>query len=224
MAGTSQGTLITRQPEHSAAVCERLTKRLSDGGHKPKVQKLDVGRETLMHLVALGLGVSLTSEATVASSFPDVVFRPIVGDDELVQFHAVWLSNNDNPALRRFLSLARAQRSKRNGIPALLQREPRAVQLRLEELACLLAFSSHSPEGSVCRHESCQHRRHELCGLKGLSSVPAEHLGVSNEVAMDRGRQLNGELYWLVVRKGGELELRHRDPFRSDTAPARGRD
>ena len=72
------------------------------------MQKLDVGRETLMHLVALGLGVSLTSEATVASSFPDVVFRPIVGDDELVQFH-LWLSNNDNPALRRFLSLARAQ-------------------------------------------------------------------------------------------------------------------
>ena len=104
---------ITRQPEHSPAVCERLTKRLSDGGHKPKVQKLDVGRETLMHLVALGLGVSLTSEATVASSFPDVVFRPIVGDDELVQFNAVWLSNNDNPALRRFLSLARAQAKQR---------------------------------------------------------------------------------------------------------------
>jgi hypothetical protein len=73
------------------------------------VQKLDVGRETLMHLVALGLGVSLTSEATIASSFPEVSFRPIVGDDESVQFSAVWLSGNDNPALRRFLSLARSQ-------------------------------------------------------------------------------------------------------------------
>jgi DNA-binding transcriptional LysR family regulator len=100
---------VTRQSEHSPPVCERLTKRLSDHTHKPRVQKLDVGRETLMHLVALGLGVSLTSEATVASSFPDVSFRPIVGDDDLVKFSAVWLFGNDNPALRRFLSLARAQ-------------------------------------------------------------------------------------------------------------------
>jgi hypothetical protein len=36
-----------------------------------------------------------------------------------------------------------------------------------------------------------------------LSSLPPEHLGVSDEVAMDRGRKVNGELYWLVVRKGG---------------------
>jgi DNA-binding transcriptional LysR family regulator len=115
-ADLRQEHFVTRQSEHNPPVCERLTKRLSDHTHKPRVQKLDVGRETLMHLVALGLGVSLTSEATVASSFPDVSFRPIVGDDELVQFSAVWLSSNDNPALRRFLSLARAQakQKKRN--------------------------------------------------------------------------------------------------------------
>jgi hypothetical protein len=33
-----------------------------------------------MHLVALCLGLSLTSEALVATQFPEVTFRPIAGD------------------------------------------------------------------------------------------------------------------------------------------------
>jgi DNA-binding transcriptional LysR family regulator len=81
---------------------------LTDRNHDAGVQKLNVGRDTLMHLVAMGLGISLTSEATIAAPFPKVVFRPIAGDDELLQFSAAWLPHNDNPALRRFLSLARS--------------------------------------------------------------------------------------------------------------------
>jgi DNA-binding transcriptional LysR family regulator len=98
--------VIARQCD--PALCDRLTKRLADRDHNPSVQKLDVGRETLMHLVAMGLGVGLTSEATIATPFPKVVFRPIAGADELLQFSAAWLPHNDNPALRRFLSLARS--------------------------------------------------------------------------------------------------------------------
>jgi hypothetical protein len=56
----------------------------------------------------MGRGVSLTSEATIATSFPEVVFRPISGGDAMLQFSAIWWPGNDNPALRRFLSLARA--------------------------------------------------------------------------------------------------------------------
>jgi hypothetical protein len=61
----------------SRALCERLIKHLSDRTDTPSIQKADVGRETVMHLVAIGRGVSLTSEATIASSLPDVAFRPI---------------------------------------------------------------------------------------------------------------------------------------------------
>ena len=99
--------LIVRQSERDPALCDRLTRRLTDRNHSPSVEKLNVGRETLMHLVALGRGVGLTSEATIATPFPKVVFRPIAGDDELLQFCAAWAPDNDNPALRRFLSLAR---------------------------------------------------------------------------------------------------------------------
>ena len=105
--------LIVRQCERDPALCERLTKRLTDRDHNPNVEKLNVGRETLMHLVALGLGVGLTSEATIATPFPKVVFRPIAGDDELLQFCAAWLPHNDNPTLRRFLSLARTMARER---------------------------------------------------------------------------------------------------------------
>jgi DNA-binding transcriptional LysR family regulator len=91
---------------------------LSNRNRAADVQQLNVGRDTLMHLVGMGLGVSLTSGATAATPFPKVVFRPIVGDGELIQFSAVWLPHNDNPALRRFLSQARvASRKNGEGLP-----------------------------------------------------------------------------------------------------------
>jgi DNA-binding transcriptional LysR family regulator len=98
---------ILRQSKWGPALCERVIKHLADRGHTPSVQKIDVGRETVMHLVAMGWGVGLTSEATIVTAFPDIVFRPISGGDATLQFSAVWWPGNDNPALRRFLSLAR---------------------------------------------------------------------------------------------------------------------
>jgi DNA-binding transcriptional LysR family regulator len=112
----SNERLIVRQSERDPALCDRLTRRLTDGDQTPRVEKLDVGRETLMHLVSLGRGVGFTSESTVATPFPKVVFRPVAGDNELLQFCAAWSPDNDNPALRRFLSLARTMaKEKRQG-------------------------------------------------------------------------------------------------------------
>ena len=99
---------IIRESNCSPALCERVIKHLSDRTRTPSVQKAEVGCETVMHLVAMGRGVTLTSEATIATSFPEVVFRPISGGDAILQFSAIWWPGNDNPALRRFLSLARA--------------------------------------------------------------------------------------------------------------------
>jgi DNA-binding transcriptional LysR family regulator len=99
--------VILCQSELGGAIHDRLITRLAELGYSPWVERLDVGREALMHLVALGLGVSFTSEATVATQFPEVVFRPIAGDAARIPFSAVWLPNNDNPVFRRFSSLAR---------------------------------------------------------------------------------------------------------------------
>jgi DNA-binding transcriptional LysR family regulator len=72
---------ILRQSDPGPAIHDHLIKRFADLGYHPSVRSFDVGRETAMHLVALGLGVSITSEATIANSFPGVEFRPIAGDD-----------------------------------------------------------------------------------------------------------------------------------------------
>jgi DNA-binding transcriptional LysR family regulator len=98
--------LIVRQSEYDHALCDRLTRRFPDP-NRGAMQKLNIGRETMMHLVAMGLGISFTTEAAIVTPFPKVVFRPIARNDELLQFSAAWLPHNDNPALRRFLSLAR---------------------------------------------------------------------------------------------------------------------
>jgi DNA-binding transcriptional LysR family regulator len=98
---------ILCQSEKGRALHDHLIKRLAELGHNPSIERLDVGRETLMHLVALRLGLSLTSEAMVATQFPEVTFRPIAGDAAVIPFSALWLPSNDNPAFRRFLSLAR---------------------------------------------------------------------------------------------------------------------
>jgi DNA-binding transcriptional LysR family regulator len=83
-----------------------LVQRLADLGHHPDIQQQAVGRDNLMQLVALGRGLTVTSEATTGMQFPGVVFRPIVG--EILPFSAVWASRNDNPAFLRLLDLARS--------------------------------------------------------------------------------------------------------------------
>jgi DNA-binding transcriptional LysR family regulator len=114
---------ILRQAKCDPALCERVIKRLAERARSPIIQKVDVGRETVMHLVGMGRGVSITSEATLATSYPNIIFRPISGGDETVAFSAVWLPGNDNPALRRFLSLAKA-RAKRKRPDAPSQGNP----------------------------------------------------------------------------------------------------
>jgi DNA-binding transcriptional LysR family regulator len=120
---------ILRQSKWGPALCERVIKHLADRGHTPSVQTIDVGRETVMHLVAMGRGVSLTSEATIVTSFPEIVFRPISGGDATLQFSAVWWPGNDNPALRRFLSLARvlAREKRPTQESASPKRPPRSI-------------------------------------------------------------------------------------------------
>lgn len=91
-----------------------LINRFTDLCHHPRIQILDVGRETLMDLVGLGLGVSLATEGASASCYPGVEFRPIADDRSVIPMSGVWSPSNDNPAFRRFLSLARVLSKKWN--------------------------------------------------------------------------------------------------------------
>jgi hypothetical protein len=48
-------------------------------------------------------------DSSTAIPYPGVAFRPLAGEEHRVSYSAVWLPGNDNPALRRFLSRARAK-------------------------------------------------------------------------------------------------------------------
>jgi len=102
-------TFIVSEQAPGREVHDYLLKRLSECGSYPNVHRQNVGRDNLMSLVAIGRGLTLTSEATTSTSFHGLVYRAIEG--ETLPFSAVWSPRNDNPALRRLLSMARARRS-----------------------------------------------------------------------------------------------------------------
>ncbi|MFG1412009.1 LysR family transcriptional regulator [Tardiphaga sp. 862_B3_N4_1] len=96
---------IVSEAQSGPEIHDYLVKHLSEPSYSPDIQHHAVYRDTLMQIVAGGHSLTLTSEATVAAQFPGVVYRPLAG--EILPFCAVWSPRNDNPAFRRFLSLAK---------------------------------------------------------------------------------------------------------------------
>lgn len=86
-----------------------LIQRLAGLGRHPEIHVQYVGRDNLLPLVAINRGLTVVSEAMTAAQFPGIAYRAIIG--EILPFSAVWSPRNDNPALRRFLSLARTMSS-----------------------------------------------------------------------------------------------------------------
>jgi len=149
--------VILCQTELGGAIHDRLITRLAQLGYSPWVERLDVGREALMNLVALGLGLSFTSEATVATQFPEVTFRPIADDAARIPFSAVWLPTNDNPAFRRFLSLARDMSKKWEKRP----RDAAVLAPAIPKKSKSISDSHHShvvPANDRSADVKCQHR------------------------------------------------------------------
>lgn len=83
-----------------------LVQRLADLGHHPQIDLQYVSRDNLLPLVAVGRGLTVMHEAATAAHAPGITYRPIA--DEILPYSAVWSPTNDNPACRRFLSLARS--------------------------------------------------------------------------------------------------------------------
>ena len=78
-------------------------------------------------------------------------------------------------------------------------------------------------ERPVRRHEPRQHGRNEFRGLESFSRrLAREGLGVGDEIAMQRRRQLDRHLHRLVVFDRAELQLRHHRLFNSGRVRARG--
>lgn len=87
-------------------VHDYIIRRAADYSTYPDVQYRKVRLGTLLNLVGLGQGITLVSAALVAVQLPDIVLLPLTDPADIVPFSAVWSPHNDNPALRRFISVA----------------------------------------------------------------------------------------------------------------------
>jgi hypothetical protein len=98
-------TFIVSDAPPGQEIHDYLVQRVADLGRHPKIQSQFVGRDNLLTLVTIGSGLTITSEATIATQIPGICYRPILG--ESLPFSGVWSPKNDNPALRRFVSMAK---------------------------------------------------------------------------------------------------------------------
>ncbi|WP_371224264.1 LysR family transcriptional regulator [Roseovarius sp. 2305UL8-3] len=83
-------------------------------GRDASIARHHLCRDGVINLVGLGLGVTIVGGHSAGAQYPNVVFVPLGGEDERVPFSLIWRPENDNPALRRFISLARIE-ARQNG-------------------------------------------------------------------------------------------------------------
>ncbi|MBF9050239.1 LysR family transcriptional regulator [Roseobacter sp. HKCCD9010] len=107
-----QERFVVSATEPGPEIHDYLIGRLAKLGHTPNVTRHRCCREGIMNLVGLGLGLSLVADHWCGVAYPGVAFRPIGQPDERVPFSLLWRPENDNPALRRFVSLARVHARK----------------------------------------------------------------------------------------------------------------
>jgi DNA-binding transcriptional LysR family regulator len=99
-------TFMVSEAAPGQAIYNHLVKNLAAFSWHPDIQVQSLSRDNLLSLVAIGQGLTLVNEAMTVTQFPGVVYRPILG--ERLPFSAVWSPQNDNPAFRRLLSLAKS--------------------------------------------------------------------------------------------------------------------
>lgn len=83
--------------------------RFAASGEKPDIRMHHSSRETILSVLGSGLGVSIVCEGTTGAQYPDVIYRPIRGEQgpALIGYSGYWREDNGNPALTRFLAFIR---------------------------------------------------------------------------------------------------------------------
>lgn len=113
----TEETVLVRSWESGPVVRDFLVARLAPRGLLPRIVQHAASRENLLGLVRAGFGVSVVAEPATAARYPGIVFRPILEPDAVLPIKAAWLPRNDNPVLRRFLSLLRRHDEARTDPP-----------------------------------------------------------------------------------------------------------
>jgi DNA-binding transcriptional LysR family regulator len=98
---------IVSKMDPGPEIADCVVRHLTTIGREPMIEPRGVQRDGLLAMVSLGLGIGLFTSAEAHVTHPGVVFIPL--EEDWLPFTLVWSAKNDNPALRRFLSLARRE-------------------------------------------------------------------------------------------------------------------
>lgn len=90
---------------------DMLLGRLAVSGGRPDIRMQKASRETVLSILGGSSGVSIVCEGSTGAHYPDVVYRPILGEQgpALTGYSGCWSDDNGNPALRRFLGFIKAR-------------------------------------------------------------------------------------------------------------------
>lgn len=88
-----------------------LLGRLAVSDVKPEIRIHQCSRETILSVLGGRDHVTLVCEGSTGMRYPDVVYRPIYGEQgpALIGYSGYWSGANRNPALRRFLGFIKAR-------------------------------------------------------------------------------------------------------------------
>ncbi|WP_164517679.1 LysR family transcriptional regulator [Rhizobium sp. CIAT894] len=103
-------------------VRDYLIQRLAGLGFSPTIDIHEVGRDSLMNLVAMGYGLTVSSESTLGIEWPGVVFKQMFCPEGDLPVGAVWSPTNSNPALKHLMSIT-------GGVSREKRRAPRASRV-----------------------------------------------------------------------------------------------
>ena len=86
-----------------------LMGRLAAYGAQTDIKMMQSSRETVLSLLGTGSRLSIVCEGSTGARYPDVVYRPVHGEQgpALVGYSGYWRKDNANPPLKRFLTFVR---------------------------------------------------------------------------------------------------------------------
>ncbi|MFA7604777.1 MAG: LysR family substrate-binding domain-containing protein, partial [Novosphingobium sp.] len=88
---------------------DMLLGRITVAGEAPDIRMHQASREAILSVLGAGLGISVICEGATGARYPDVVYRPITGEQgpAFISYSGYWRKDNGNPPLRRFLAFVR---------------------------------------------------------------------------------------------------------------------
>ena len=88
-----------------------LLGRLSVSGAKSDIRMHQSSRETILSILGRSSDVRIVCEGSTGARYPDVIYRPIHGEQgpALTGYSGCWSDDNGNPVLRRFLGFIKGR-------------------------------------------------------------------------------------------------------------------